>query len=129
MERLALLAVVAIIALSGIRLCTGPEETLAFLLYDDAYYYFGVARNLAGGHGSTFDGINPTNGYHPLWCWILVPVFALVDDPGHRGRSIVLRSATRVAQDLVGSAHIPEPLRRGRVVRVAVGWVARAARR
>jgi hypothetical protein len=80
--------VVAIIALVGIRLCTGPEETLAFLLYDDAYYYFGVARNLAGGHGSTFDGINPTNGYHPLWCWLLVPVFALVDDPGRAVRII-----------------------------------------
>ena len=87
-ERLALLTVVAIIALSGIRLCTGPEETLAFLLYDDAYYYFGVARNLAGGHGSTFDGIHPTNGYHPLWCWLVVPVFALVDDPGRAVRVI-----------------------------------------
>jgi len=87
-ERLALLAVVALIALSGIRLCTGPEETLAFLLYDDAYYYFGVARNLAAGHGSTFDGIHSTNGYHPLWCWLLVPVFALVDDPGRAVRVI-----------------------------------------
>jgi len=87
-ERLVLAAVVAIIAFVGIRLCIGPEETLAFLFYDDAYYYFGVARNLASGLGSTFDGINPTNGYHPLWCWLLVPVLAVVDGPGPALRGI-----------------------------------------
>ena len=27
------------------------------------------------GHGSTFDGIDPTNGYHPLWMLIAVPFF------------------------------------------------------
>lgn len=47
------------------------------LTFDDAYYYFGIARNLAHGHGSTFDGIDPTNGYHPLWMLMCVPVFAL----------------------------------------------------
>lgn len=41
-------------------------------LPDDAYYYFEVAQNLALGYGSTFDRINPTNGYHPLWCLLLV---------------------------------------------------------
>jgi hypothetical protein len=45
--------------------------------YDDAYYYFGIARNVAAGHGSTFDGINVTNGYHPLWLLISVVPFAL----------------------------------------------------
>lgn len=44
---------------------------------DDAFYYFKVAQNVAEGHGSTFDGINATNGYHPLWLLICVPVFAL----------------------------------------------------
>ena len=42
------------------------------LTFDDAFYYFGIARNVAHGHGSTFDGINPTNGYHPLWQAICV---------------------------------------------------------
>ena len=46
------------------------------LTFDDAYYYFGIARNVADGHGSTFDGINSTNGYHPLWLALCVPVFA-----------------------------------------------------
>ncbi|HLO32488.1 MAG TPA: hypothetical protein VK249_25300 [Anaerolineales bacterium] len=44
---------------------------------DDAYYYFKVAQNIGEGHGSTFDGINRTNGYHPLWMLICVPIFAL----------------------------------------------------
>lgn len=47
------------------------------LTFDDAYYYFGISENLAGGAGSTFDGINPTNGYHPLWMLVSAPVFAL----------------------------------------------------
>lgn len=42
---------------------------------DDAYYYFKVAQNITEGKGSTFDGINPSNGYHPLWMMICIPVF------------------------------------------------------
>lgn len=45
------------------------------ILSDDAYYYFEISRNAALGQGFTFDGINPTNGFHPLWAWLLVPVF------------------------------------------------------
>jgi len=44
---------------------------------DDAYYYFKVAQNISEGHGSTFDGISRTNGYHPLWMLICIPIFAL----------------------------------------------------
>jgi hypothetical protein len=43
---------------------------------DDAYYYFKVAQNITEGLGSTFDGINMTNGYHPLWMLVCIPVFA-----------------------------------------------------
>jgi len=44
---------------------------------DDAFYYFQVARNISEGRGSSLDGINPSNGYHPLWMIILIPVFSL----------------------------------------------------
>lgn len=47
------------------------------ITFDDAWYYFGIARNVAEGNGSTFDGINATNGYHPLWL-LLCSVFYLV---------------------------------------------------
>jgi len=48
-----------------------------WFIRDDAYYYFKTAQNIAGGRGVTFDGINPTNGYHPLWMLVCIPVFAL----------------------------------------------------
>jgi hypothetical protein len=42
------------------------------VLEDDAEYYRLVARNIAATGASTFDGQTLTNGYHPLWAWILV---------------------------------------------------------
>lgn len=44
---------------------------------DDAYFYFKTAQNISQGLGSTFDGVNPTNGYHPLWMLVCIPIFAL----------------------------------------------------
>jgi hypothetical protein len=41
---------------------------------DDAFYYLVIARNVAAGHGFTMDQISPTNGFQPLWLWLLVPV-------------------------------------------------------
>src|SRR5829696_2074212 len=51
--------------------------SVRWFVRDDAYYYFKVAQNISEGHGSTFDGINKTNGYHPLWMLICIPIFAL----------------------------------------------------
>jgi len=51
--------------------------SLRWFTRDDAYYYFKVAQNISEGHGSTFDGINKTNGYHPLWMLICIPIFTL----------------------------------------------------
>ena len=48
-----------------------------WFIRDDAYYYYKVAQNISEGRGSTFDGIHPTNGYHPLWMLICIPIFAL----------------------------------------------------
>ena len=55
---------------------------------DDAFYYLQVARNIALGNGSSFDGIELTNGYHPLWMGLLVPVYAFTgpdSEVGMRG--------------------------------------------
>jgi len=54
-----------------------PYERAVGLFDDDAYYYFGVARFIADGAGSTFNGLDNTNGYHPLWLGVLIPVFAV----------------------------------------------------
>lgn len=44
-------------------------------LPDDAFYYFQTARNIVNGYGSTFDGVNLANGYHPLWMLVLLPIY------------------------------------------------------
>jgi hypothetical protein len=46
-------------------------------LTDDSFYSLGIARNLAAGAGFTFDGINLTNGFQPLYVFLMVPVYAL----------------------------------------------------
>jgi len=55
-----------------------PADSLVnWYTSDDAFYYFQVARNVANGLGATFDGINLTNGFHPLWMLVCIPVFSL----------------------------------------------------
>jgi hypothetical protein len=41
-------------------------------IVDDGYFYPQIARHIVHGAGSTFNGIMPTNGYHPLWMGICV---------------------------------------------------------
>ncbi len=52
-------------------------QLVTMRLPDDALYYFTIARNLAHGHGVSFDGIHPTNGMHPLWLLLITPIFTL----------------------------------------------------
>ena len=58
-------------------LSSAPIASLAYRTTDDAYYYFKVAQNIVAGSGVTFDGINASNGFHPLWMCVILPVFAL----------------------------------------------------
>lgn len=48
------------------------------VLPDDAFYYFVIDRNAASGYGISFDGVRPTNGFHPLWFIVLLPVFFFI---------------------------------------------------
>lgn len=41
------------------------------LMEDDGYFYAQIAYNIGVNGISSFDGINTTDGYHLLWCWIL----------------------------------------------------------
>lgn len=47
------------------------------IIPDDSFYYFEIAKNAALGLGSTFDGVSATNGYHPLWLLILIPLYKI----------------------------------------------------
>lgn len=55
-----------------------PLNYLIHFSLDDAYFYLKIADNISSGFGSTFDKINPTNGYHPLWTLLLSVVFYFV---------------------------------------------------
>jgi len=66
------------ILISHTAVALAPAETLMrWYSSDDAFYYFQVARNISAGHGITFDRIASTNGFHPLWMAICVPIFFL----------------------------------------------------
>lgn len=74
------LIVVAPLAALAVILALSPPAALDDLLADDAYFYLGIARNLALGNGSTFGGLVATNGYHPLWLAMIVPLFGVASE-------------------------------------------------
>ncbi|MBE7217263.1 MAG: hypothetical protein INR64_02205 [Caulobacteraceae bacterium] len=50
------------------------------VLEDDGFYYTQIARELARTGRSSFDGLSLTNGYHPLWLWVLAAKTRLIGD-------------------------------------------------
>ena len=57
------------------------KESWLIFVQDDLLYYLKVAQNLTHGHGSTFNGIAPTNGYQPLWFLVLTILSWFTQDP------------------------------------------------
>jgi hypothetical protein len=80
------------IACGYARLVSRPPGWLVGVVPDDAFYYLQIARHLAAGHGSTFDGLHPASGYHPGWMALLVPLAALLPD-----NAALLRAALALA--------------------------------
>jgi len=68
-------SVFGIAAFTYLLLCLSVLRHSAFWLLgyvaDDAFYYLQIARHLAMNGHSTFDGNNPTNGYHPGWMLLM----------------------------------------------------------
>ncbi|MGB7876806.1 MAG: hypothetical protein WBL25_20670, partial [Anaerolineales bacterium] len=81
LKRLPWFEIAIVVALLGVNGYAAFSDAYnlpnTWLTRDDAYYYFKVAQNISEGHGSTFDGINLTNGYHPLWMLVCIPIFSL----------------------------------------------------
>ncbi len=44
------------------------------LMPDDAFYYLKIAENISHGFGSVFSVGEPTNGYHPLWLFLITAI-------------------------------------------------------
>ena len=80
-DRWPLVALGVYAAAVGVYLTSAVGPTQLF--WDDGFYYLQIARNVADGVGSSMDGLNPTNGYHPLWLLGLVPIFWLAPTSAH----------------------------------------------
>jgi hypothetical protein len=74
----ALLALLASYALAFIWL--SDIERIVSWVPDDASYYFSIARNFARGKGLSFDCSNITNGFHPLWLYVLSMLNLLISE-------------------------------------------------
>ncbi len=53
---------------------------ISHFMVDDSFYYLEIARNISMGKGTTFDGLHATNGFHPLFQFLIVPVFWITRD-------------------------------------------------
>lgn len=84
----AIASVVLVVA--AIAIGRLPVARLVTLVPDDGYFYIKTAWHLAQGHGSTFDGLNATNGYHPLYLGLLTLLSTVVPLQGAAGLHAVV---------------------------------------
>jgi len=68
--------------LMGVR---APFEYFA----EDAFYYLTVARESVGKPFYTFDGTHATNGFHPLWQWLLGQAIAAWPGRAHEAQVMI----------------------------------------
>jgi len=77
-EVIALKFAVVLLALASSTLVFRSGDTLPDLpLTEDGYYLLTVVRHIALGDGITIDGHQWTNGFQPLFAFLLVPVYFL----------------------------------------------------
>jgi hypothetical protein len=73
-----------------VAITLAPISALINLFHDDSFFYMVIARNHAAGLGYSFDGLNMTNGFHPLWLWILSFLGSFTSLTGDQGiRTVV----------------------------------------
>ncbi|HRE87578.1 MAG TPA: hypothetical protein PK095_00440 [Myxococcota bacterium] len=61
---------------------------------DDVFFYLEIADRIVDGEGSTFSGLMPTNGYHPLWMGMNVTLRAIFgEDPATRVSALLVATA------------------------------------
>ena len=79
-ERLAqiiLITGMVIASVAAIIWAMQPIEKIVTNIPDDSFFYFQTASNIAKGYIPSIDGSHIGNGFHPLWMYVLVPIFAL----------------------------------------------------
>jgi hypothetical protein len=79
----------------------GVEAAFSFFAAD-AFYYLAVADHSVGVPGFTYDGSLPTNGFHPLWQYLLWAVFSTFGLTG--ASQVVFTFAASVLTSSLGAA-------------------------
>ena len=69
-----------------------PLTWLVRFVPDDAFYYLKIASTIASEGRSSFDGVNPTTGYHPGWMLLVVILANLF-----HGKMALLRASLATA--------------------------------
>ncbi|HMS32698.1 MAG TPA: glycosyltransferase family 39 protein [Ignavibacteria bacterium] len=74
-EYYALMLKIIFISVSGFMfffILFSDFREIIFRVPDDASYYLKIAENYNSGKGFSFDGIHKTNGFQPLWQYMLI---------------------------------------------------------
>ena len=66
-----------ILIMGTIILLLPPAVKPTKFVADDSYFYLQIAQNIVVGHGSTFNQVTSTNGYHPLWMLFCTAAFVI----------------------------------------------------
>jgi hypothetical protein len=103
----------------GLTILRANHAWLVQRVPDDGFYYLEIAQRLARGEGATFDGINQTSGFHPLWELFLTPLARVTG-----GGDLFVKAALLAALALfaVGSFIVARVL--SRATGPATAWVA-----
>ncbi|MCP4634833.1 MAG: hypothetical protein GY855_18040 [candidate division Zixibacteria bacterium] len=75
------LFIVLVLMSLGMVLLQDLEKAIAFSAIDDALYYHKIAQNFIKYGIVTYDGITITNGFHPLWFVVILPIYLIISDP------------------------------------------------
>jgi hypothetical protein len=79
-EKYSLIVLATISFLVYLFFLSKPMYILDGYIQDDMFYYLTVAKNFSNGKGIVYNDGNPTNGFHPLWFYILVIVYYFTND-------------------------------------------------
>ena len=98
-----------------------PIEQLLTYTADDMFYYLKIAANLVFHGTPSFDGESLTNGFHPLYTFLLMLGMAVFDDPVLRIRMAL---ALLAFADLVAIVFIVKIF--GKLNSPGAGWIVAA---
>ena len=69
-------------------------------LTGDSYHYLTIARKAQLSHIYTYDGVQVTNGFHPLWEYFLRAMFYVLNLQTHDAQAIAAMTAALIATTL-----------------------------